>query len=97
MQEQMVVIPIPPLLAIGFLIGIIILVLGYRNQDGRQMGIGLMIIGIMIPVTPGSWYAYWMVTMGLVLGLVEIVIILSALVIGVLLMYKGFRIYSATQ
>jgi len=93
----MFAIPIPPLLAIGFLIGIILLALGYRNQDNRQMGIGLMIIGFMIPVTPISWYVYWIVTRGLVLGPVEVVIILGALIIGVLLLYKGFRIYPVTQ
>ncbi len=102
MQEQMFTIPIPLLLAIGFLIGIILIVLGYRNQSDlvkrhHQMGLGIMIIGFMIPVTPISWYGYWMLTNGLVLGLIEITIIAVALIIGFVILYKGFKIYSTTQ
>ncbi|MHA2026565.1 MAG: hypothetical protein ACW98U_11760 [Candidatus Thorarchaeota archaeon] len=97
MQEQMFTIPIPPLLAIGFLIGIILLALGYRSQSDHQMGLGLVIIGLMIPITPISWYGYLMLTSALVLGLIEIVIIAVALIIGIVLMYKGFKIYSTPQ
>ncbi|MHA2300153.1 MAG: hypothetical protein ACXACD_04275 [Candidatus Thorarchaeota archaeon] len=102
MQEQMFVIPIPPLLALGFLIGIIILVLGYREDSDltrryHLMGLGVVVIGIMIPVTPLSWYGYWMVTSGLVLGLVEIAIIAVALIVGILLVYKGVKTYSGPQ
>ncbi len=97
MQEGMFAIPIPPLLAIGFLIGIILVALGYRNRDDRQMGLGVVIIGLMIPVTPISWYVYWVVTGGLLLGLLDIAIILGALIFGILFLYKGFKMYSATQ
>ena len=97
MQEQMFSIPIPPLLAIGFLIGILLIASGYRSQNDRQLGLGVMIIGFMIPITPISWYGYWIVTSGLVLGLIEIAILAIALIIGLLLLYKGFKIYSTTQ
>ncbi|MHA2003575.1 MAG: hypothetical protein ACW960_05645 [Candidatus Thorarchaeota archaeon] len=102
MQEQMFVIPIPPLLALGFLIGIILLVLGYREESDltrrhHLMGSGVVVIGIMIPITPLSWYGYWMVTRGLVLGLTEIVIIAIALIVGILLVYKGVKTYSGPQ
>jgi hypothetical protein len=102
MQEQMFTIPIPPLLAIGFLIGIILFALGLRNQDdlvkrNHQMGLGLVIIGFMIPVTPISWYGYQMVTSGLVLGLVEIFIISVAVIIGIVIVYKGVKTYSTAQ
>jgi hypothetical protein len=102
MQEQMFAVPIPTLLALGFLIGFVILALGYREgfditRRHHLMGLGVVIIGIMIPATPISWYGYWIVTSGLVLGLIEITIIAVALIIGILLMYKGVKTYSATQ
>jgi hypothetical protein len=69
-------IPIPPLLALGFLIGLVLLLLGYReNADlvkrNHRMGSGLIIIGIMVPISPLSWYVYWILTSGLVLGLLD--------------------------
>ncbi|MHA2005622.1 MAG: hypothetical protein ACW975_14660 [Candidatus Thorarchaeota archaeon] len=100
MQEQMFTVPIPMLLALGFLIGFAILALGYRERSDMTrrhhlMGLGAVITGIMIPVTPISWYGYWIVLSGLVLGLIEIVIIGVALIIGILLIYKGVKTYSA--
>ena len=73
MQEQMFVLPIPVLLAIGYLIGFVLLVLGYRNETDltrhhHLMGLGIVVIGIMIPVTPISWYVHGIVTTGLLLG-----------------------------
>lgn len=98
----MFAVPIPMLLALGFLIGIGILALGYRERSDMTrrhhlMGLGVIIIGIMIPATPISWYGYWMITSELVLGLIEIVIIAVTLAIGILLIYKGVKTYSATQ
>ncbi|MHA2143403.1 MAG: hypothetical protein ACXADC_07440 [Candidatus Thorarchaeota archaeon] len=102
MQEQMFVVPIPPLLALGFLIGIILLVLGYREETDlarrhHLIGLGAVVIGVMIPVTPLSWYGYLIVTIGLVLGLIEITIIAVTLIIGVLLVYIGVKNYSTAQ
>ena len=102
MQELMFTVPIPPLLTLGFLIGIILLVLGYReNADltrrNHLMGLGLIIIGIMIPVTPAIWYGYLVVIHGLVLGLTEIAVISIALILGIILMYLGAKNYSKSQ
>jgi hypothetical protein len=98
MQELMFSIPIPPLLALGFLIGLVLL-LGYReNADlvrrNHRMGSGLIIIGIMVPISPLSWYVYWILTSGLVLGLLDYAIIAVALVFGLIIMYFGAKIYS---
>jgi len=98
----MFVVPIPPLLALGFLIGAILLALGYREDSDltrrhHLMGLGVVVIGIMIPVCPLSWYGYWMVTSGLVLELIEITIIAVALIIGIILVYKGVKTYSGPQ
>ena len=102
MQEQMFTVPIPPLLAIGFLIGVILLVLGYReNADltrrNHLMGLGLVTIGIVIPLTPATWYGYWVVTTGLVLGLLEIAVIAVTLIFGIILIYLGVKNYSRSQ
>ncbi len=102
MQELMFTVPIPPLLALGFLIGIILLVLGYReNADltrrNHLMGLGLIIIGIMIPVTPATWYGYLVVIHGLVLGLTEIAVISIALILGIILIYIGAKNYTKSQ
>jgi hypothetical protein len=99
MQELMFSVPIPPLLALGFLIGIVLFVLGYReNVDlvkrSHRMGLGLIIIGIMIPISPLSWYGYWVLTSAMVLGFLDYAIIAVALVIGVIIMYLGAKIYS---
>ncbi|MFW9804747.1 MAG: hypothetical protein ACFFFC_18975 [Candidatus Thorarchaeota archaeon] len=102
MQEQMLAVPLPMLLAIGFLIGFVFLGLGYREGSDmtrryRFIGVGAITIGIMIPVTPISWYGYWIVTTGLLLGLIEIAMICVTLIIGILLIYKGVKIYSGNQ
>ncbi|MFX1484612.1 MAG: hypothetical protein ACFFCP_15650 [Promethearchaeota archaeon] len=102
MQEFMFTIPIPPLLALGFLIGIILLVLGYREQTDptrhqHLMGLGIVIIGIMIPVSPLSWYLYWIVTSGLILGIIDIAIIAAASIVGIILLYLGFKTYTKSQ
>ena len=102
MQEQMFTVPIPPLLALGFLIGVILLLIGYReNSDlsrrNHLIGSGLIVIGIMIPVTPITWYGYLAVTTVLVLGLLEIAILAVALIFGIILMYLGAKTYSKSQ
>jgi len=102
MQDLMFTIPIPPLLALGFIIGIILLMLGYREKADltrhqHLMGLGIIIIGIMIPITPLSWYGYQMVTIGLILGLLEIAIIAATLVVGVIFLYIGFKTYTKSQ
>ncbi|MFQ5832118.1 MAG: hypothetical protein ACE5H4_05420 [Candidatus Thorarchaeota archaeon] len=60
-------------------------------RRNHLMGAGIAIVGFMIPVTPLSWYGYWVITTGLILGMVELAIIASALIIGVILMYLGAR------
>lgn len=102
MQEPMFAVFMPSVLVVGFLIGIVLLVLGYlededRPRRNRLMGLGTIVIGIMILVTPISWYGYWVLTAALVLGIVELTIIAIGVVLGVVLMYQGTRIYSRVQ
>ena len=100
--ENMLVIPIPPLLALGFLIGIILLVLGYREETDSTrhqhlMGLGIIIIGIMIPITPLSWYGTMIIAHGLTLGVFEIAVIAIALMIGAVFLYIGSKTYTKSQ
>jgi hypothetical protein len=72
LQEQMVSINIPFLLALGFLVGIVLLILGYREREdvqrrNRFMGSGLSIIGIMTLLTPLSWFLYLAYVYGMVI------------------------------
>ena len=102
MQETMFAVPIPPLLALGYLIGIILLVLGYMEKTNptrhqHLLGLGIIIIGIMIPITPLSWYVYMMLVRGLILGIIEIAIIALALIIGIVLLYIGSKTYMKSQ
>jgi len=102
MQESMIAFSMPFILALGFLVGIVLLLLGYREIEDRPrrnrlMGLGTIVIGIMIPVTPVSWYVYLMLTAVLVLGIVELAIIAIAVILGIVLMYLGARIYVRVQ
>ncbi|MFW9810602.1 MAG: hypothetical protein ACFFE6_14585, partial [Candidatus Thorarchaeota archaeon] len=70
----------PSLLIIGFLIGIIFVVLGNREMGdlvrrNRLLKIGISVVGIMIPVTPLSWYGYWALTSSIVLMPLDYIII----------------------
>jgi hypothetical protein len=96
---QMVSVSMPFLLAIGYLIGIVLIVLGYRETEDpakrtRLLRMGFLIIGIMIPITPISWYAYWIISTGLILVLIDYVIIAMALIVGLILIYWGFNTYT---
>ena len=102
MQQLMFTIPFPPLLILGFLIGIILIVLGYREQTDftrhqHLMGIGIIIIGIMIPVSVIAWYGYLVLANRLVLGIIEISIIAAAFLIAISIIFIGFMTYSKSQ
>ncbi|MFW9798835.1 MAG: hypothetical protein ACFFD9_00195 [Candidatus Thorarchaeota archaeon] len=102
MQEYTFAVLFPSLLFLGFSVGIVLVVLGYREMEdltrrNHLMGAGTAIVGFMVLVTPLSWYGYWMITAELILGLVEIAIIAIAVIIGVILIYIGARIYTRSQ
>jgi uncharacterized membrane protein len=102
MKVQMFSINMPSLLVIGFLIGIILIILGSRESEdlsrrNRLLKSGILIVGIMIPVTPISWYGYWVLTSSLELLLLDYIIIAVAIVIGILVIYQGFKSYTGGQ
>jgi hypothetical protein len=72
LQQQMVSINLPSLLALGFLVGIVLLIIGYRERGdfqrrNRFIGSGLSIIGIMTLLTPLSWFLYFAYIYGTVI------------------------------
>jgi hypothetical protein len=98
----MFVVPIPPLIALGYLIGIVLLVLGYREMDdstrrNHLMGSGTLVIGFMIPATTLAWYGYLVIASGLVLGVIELGFIAITVILGAILMYQGARLYTMAQ
>jgi hypothetical protein len=98
----MVSINMPSLIIIGFLIGVILIYLGTREKENMSrrnslLKSGIVVVGIMIPVTPISWYVSWMYTTGLELLFIDYVIIAVAIVIGILVIYQGFKSYTNGQ
>jgi Ca2+/Na+ antiporter len=84
----------PALLALGFIIGIVLVVVGLLEQKNRTrrahlMAAGVLLLGIMSIVTPLLWYGYPAFLTGVVvMTLGELVILtLLALVGGLLLAY----------
>lgn len=87
---------IPSLIIIGFLIGIILIIVGNRERDdmsrrNKFLRSGIIVVGIMIPVTPISWYGYWALSSSVTLMLLDYIIIAVAIVIGILVIVQGFR------
>ncbi|MFW9927111.1 MAG: hypothetical protein ACFFDM_10105 [Candidatus Thorarchaeota archaeon] len=99
---QLLSVNMPSLLVIGFLIGIILIILGNRELEdlarrNRLMKTGISIVGIMIPITPISWYGYWVWTSGTVLTVVDYLIIAIAIIVGLLVIYRGFTSFKSSQ
>jgi hypothetical protein len=103
MQEMQFVANMPSLLITGFLIGFILIIIGYRevrdlSRRNHLIGIGIGIVGIMIPVTPLSWYIYWVGLPGLLaLELVHKAVIGLAILVGVVVIFQGARVYGRPQ
>ncbi|MFX0055593.1 MAG: hypothetical protein ACFFAX_06345 [Promethearchaeota archaeon] len=93
---------IPALLALGFLIGILLVAIGYREKENlvlraHRIGLGTIIIGIMIPATPLTWYgSLGLMTGMIILGTLDIVIIILALIVGLIVLYYGFKTYTSS-
>jgi len=97
-QQQMFSINIPSMLIFGFLIGIVLLILGYRERTdirrrNRFIGSGLSIIGIMILLTPLSWFLYLAYIYGTVIMTSSDIVILAMLAFtGGIIMGVGLAI-----
>lgn len=98
----MVSISIPALLALGFLIGMVLLILGYREKINLRrrnllMGSGLCIIGAMALITPLSWFLYLAYIYGTVIMTSGDIVILGILAftggiimgVGLLIVQRG--------
>ena len=93
---------IPALLALGFLIGILLVAIGYREKANlvlraHRIGLGTIIIGIMIPATPLAWYGSLGLRTGIIiLGILDIAIIILTLIAGVIGVYYGLKTYRSS-
>ena len=79
------IIYVPALLMIGFVIAVLFLVLGYRervdlSKRERSIRIGLVLLGMMVIVTPFSWYGYLAIVAGAVQLGIGVMVILTTLV-----------------
>ncbi len=77
--ETQVVLPILPLLIMGWMIAIILLVLGVVRKKNKLTGTGICLIGIMTVVTPLTWYGYCAIEDNGVLMMFEDILILTFL------------------
>ena len=95
----MVSINIPSLLILGFLVGVVLLIIGYREgadlrRRNRLMGSGLGIIGIMTLMTPVSWFLSLAYRYGVVMMNSSDIAIFAMLVfLGGIIMGIGFTIF----
>jgi len=82
------IINVPALLMIGFAIAVLFLVIGYRervdlSKRERSIRIGLVLLGLMVIVTPLSWYGSLAIVDSVVqMGIGEIVILTTLVTIG---------------
>ena len=92
----MVSVNMPSLIILGFLIGIILIILGNREKDDMSrrnslLKSGILVVGIMIPLTPISWFGYWVLTSYYTMLLQDYIIVGGAIVFGILVIFQGFR------
>ncbi len=88
------IINVPALLMIGFAVAVLFIILGYRERVDitkreKSIRIGLGLLGLMVIVTPLSWYGSWAIVSGVIqmtMGEMAILTTLAALggvVVGV--------------
>lgn len=86
---------IPALLIIGFVIAIILLILGFVEKKNplrkkRLMAAGTILLGIMIAAVPLTWYGSWAITMGSILMTISDILIMAFLsIIGGIIITLG--------
>jgi uncharacterized membrane protein len=94
-QQPLVTVSVPAVLAVGFIIGIVLLVVGLLEQKDRTQrahltGAGALLLGIMTVATPLLWYGCWPLLTGsvIIMSISEIAVLtLLGLVSGVLITY----------
>ena len=83
-SETMFIISVPALLMIGFAVAVLFLVLGYRervdlSKRERSIRIGLVLLGLMVIVTPLSWYGFLAIVAGAVQMRIGEILVLTTL------------------
>jgi drug/metabolite transporter (DMT)-like permease len=93
----MVGISMPGLLAIGYVVALVLLFLANRErEDLNRKSIlaksGVILIGIMIAITPLSWYGYYAATDGsIAMALYDLAIVSMCCIFGGIIIGAGLR------
>jgi len=83
-------VPILPLLIIGWIIAIILLVSGVISKKNKLIGTGICLIGIMTVVTPLAWYGYRAISdNGTIMTFIDILILTFLTLIGGMIITYG--------
>ena len=97
--QTMFVLSLPSLLALGFIVAVVLLMMGYRETQlpGRANTLfkaGLVLLGVMTALTPILWYSYGAMWSGdLLMRISDIFILglgalLGGIVIGAGLLFR---------
>jgi len=89
---------LPALLALGFIVGLVFLVLGLlKAKQGKRrahlIAGGATLLGVMTAVTPLTWYGYWAFLGGVVvMSLGDLLILALLALFGGLLIAFGIQL-----
>jgi len=95
--QPLVAVSLPALLALGFVVGLVLLVLGLLEmKKGKRrahlIAGGTTLLGVMSVVTPLTWYGYWAFLGGVVvMGLGDLLIVALLALFGGLLIAFGIQ------
>jgi len=94
-MDILVGVNLPALLIIGFVIAVMVLILGFVEKKNhlkkrRLMAAGAILLGIMVDAVPLTWYGYWAITMGSILMTIGDILIMAFLsIIGGIIITLG--------
>jgi hypothetical protein len=97
-MQPAVAVSAPALLALGFIIGIVLAVVGLleqknRTRRGHLLAAGVLLLGVMSVATPLLWYGYPAFLTGVVvMTLGELVILALLALVGGLLIAYGLQL-----
>lgn len=87
---------LPSLLALGFSVAVVLLMMGYRetqlpNRANALFRAGLILLGVMIALTPILWYSTWALPSGnLLMTLSDIFVLGLGALFGGIVVGAGF-------
>jgi len=95
--QPLMAVSLPALLALGFIVGLVLLGLGLlevkkAKRRAHLIAAGATLLGVMTVVTPLTWYGYWAFLVGVVvMGLGDLLILALLALFGGLLIAFGIQ------